>query len=197
VLGWAVSGTEALKKITDDDPDVALIGAALQDRHKAGFKLFRELRAAGHPTAVVMLLERPEREVVVNAFSAGAKGILFPTDSFSAACKCIRSVHAGQIWASSKQLQFVIEALAERGPLSVVDVNGRPLLTKREEAIVHMVADGLPNLQIASGLRVSPHTVKNHLFRIYEKLGVSSRVELILYALSSSRATSRPPGEAG
>jgi DNA-binding NarL/FixJ family response regulator len=57
---------------------------------------------------------------------------------------------------------------------------------------VRMIAEGFPNLQIASARHLSSHTVKNHLFRIYEKLGVSSRVELILYAISSSRTTPRP-----
>jgi DNA-binding NarL/FixJ family response regulator len=193
VLGWAVDATEALKKITDHHPDVALIGAVLQDGPKAGFKVLRELRVSRHPTSVIMLLDRSDQDVVVHAFSAGAKGVLFKTDGFSVVCKCIRSVHAGQIWASSGQVQFIVEALAERGPLSVLDVKGRPLLTKREEAIVRMVAEGLPNLQISSALRLSPHTVKNHLFHIYEKLGVSNRVELILYALSSSRTTPQPP----
>ena len=191
VLGWAVDGTEALKQITDHHPDVALISAALQDGPKAGFKVLRELRVSRHSTSVIMLLDRSEQDGVLHAFSAGAKGVLFRTDGFSVVRKCIRCVHGGQIWASSGQMQFIVEALAERGPLSVLDVKGRPLLTKREEAIVRMVAEGLPNLQISSALRLSPHTVKNHLFRIYEKLGVSNRVELILYALSSSRATSQ------
>lgn len=193
VLGWAVDATEALKKVTDHRPDVALISAALQDGPKAGFKVLRELRVSRHPTPVIMLLDRPDQDVVLHAFSAGAKGVLFKTDGFSVVCKSIRCVHAGQIWASSGEVRFIVEALAQRGPLSVLDVKGRPLLTKREEAIVRMVAEGLPNLQISSALHLSPHTVKNHLFHIYEKLGVSNRVELILYALSSSRPAPQPP----
>jgi DNA-binding NarL/FixJ family response regulator len=195
VLGWAVDATEALKLVIDHHPDVALITAALQDGPEAGFKVLRELRISRHSTPVIVLVDSSEQHVVLHAFSAGAKGVLFKTDGFSVVCKCIRCVHAGQIWASSGQMQIIVEALAERGPLSVLDVEGRPLLTKREEAIVRMVAEGLPNLQVSSALRLSPHTVKNHLFHIYEKLGVSNRVELILYALSSSsrRATSQPP----
>jgi DNA-binding NarL/FixJ family response regulator len=196
VLGWAINATEAVKKITNHHPDVALVSSALEDGPRAGFKVLRELRLAHLPTAAVMLLDHSERELVVSAFSAGAKGVLSRTDGFNVVRKCIRCVHAGQIWADSKQMQFIVEALAERGPLSVVDVKGKPLLTKREEAIVRMVAEGLPNLQIASALRVSPHTVKNHLFRIYEKLGVSSRVELILYAISSSGKAPQPPSAA-
>jgi DNA-binding CsgD family transcriptional regulator len=67
----------------------------------------------------------------------------------------------------------------------VVSAKGIPLLTRREEQIVGMVIEGLPNQEIAVKLGVSAHTVKNHLFRVYEKLGISNRVELVLYAQSS------------
>jgi len=99
-------------------------------------------------------------------------------------CKCLRSVHAGQISADGTQLQWICENLREREPARIVSAKGIPLLTKREGQIVHMVAEGLPNPEISSKLSVSEHTVKNHLFRIYEKLGISNRVELVLYALS-------------
>jgi DNA-binding CsgD family transcriptional regulator len=66
----------------------------------------------------------------------------------------------------------------------MVSATGAPLLTGREEQIVRMVAEGPPDSEICTTLGLSAHTVKNHLFHIYEKLGVSSRVELVLYALS-------------
>jgi DNA-binding NarL/FixJ family response regulator len=87
--------------------------------------------------------------------------------------------------ASSQELKWALKSLTAREPVHVINVLGIPLLTVREEQIVQLVADGLPNGEIASKLSVSAHTVKNHLFRIYEKLGVSTRSELILYALSS------------
>jgi DNA-binding NarL/FixJ family response regulator len=98
-------------------------------------------------------------------------------------------VEAGQIWASNQELHWVLKALADRHPVRVVSALGNPLLTPRQEQIVRMVVDGLPNGEISSKLRVSPHTVKNHLFHIYERLGVSSRVELILYAMSRSKGS--------
>jgi DNA-binding CsgD family transcriptional regulator len=74
----------------------------------------------------------------------------------------------------------------------VVSAKGIPLLTGREEQIVNMVIEGLPNHEIAVKLGVSIHTVKNHLFRVYEKLGVSNRVELVLYAQSSRESKASP-----
>jgi len=69
----------------------------------------------------------------------------------------------------------------------LVDNDSANLLTKREEDLVRLVADGLSNRDIARKLNLSEHTVKNYIFRIFEKLGVSNRVELVLYALSNSR----------
>jgi DNA-binding NarL/FixJ family response regulator len=78
----------------------------------------------------------------------------------------------------------VVEALQKALPFKAVNSRGEALLTKREQEIVPLVANGLTNREISTQLRVSEHTIKNHLFRIYEKLGISSRVELILYAVS-------------
>jgi DNA-binding NarL/FixJ family response regulator len=95
-------------------------------------------------------------------------------------------VQAGQIWANSSELVYVLETFAKLAPMRVVDGNGARLLTKREEDVVRLLGDGLQNREIAQQLNLSEHTVKNYLFHIFDKLGVSSRVELILYAVSSS-----------
>jgi DNA-binding CsgD family transcriptional regulator len=71
--------------------------------------------------------------------------------------------------------------------LHVVNAQGVELLSKREEEVVGLVANGLINREIAEQLGISEHTVKNYLFRIFDKLGVSTRVELVLYALSSPK----------
>jgi DNA-binding NarL/FixJ family response regulator len=85
-------------------------------------------------------------------------------------------------------MQSVVRALEKRGMIHIVSAKGTPLLTKREEQIVRMVAEGLPNTQIGTALGLSAHTVKNHLFIIYNKLGISNRAELLLYALGSRDA---------
>lgn len=97
--------------------------------------------------------------------------------------KCIHAVHQGQIWANSSQLRSVLEAFANATPLSVTNAQGRSLLTKREMDVVTLVVDGASNRDVAAKLGLTEHTVSNYLFRIYEKLGISSRVELVLYSL--------------
>jgi DNA-binding NarL/FixJ family response regulator len=99
--------------------------------------------------------------------------------------KCIRTVHQGQIWAGNEDLEHLIQALTHTNSLQFKSAHGTPLLTRREEEVVHLVADGMKNREIAQRLKVKEHSIRNYLYRIFEKLGVSSRVELILYAFSN------------
>jgi len=103
--------------------------------------------------------------------------------------KCLESVFEGQIWASSAEMQFVVDALVESPPIRVADSKGTPILTNQEQAVVHWMTEGLSNREIAGQLNLSEHTVKNYIFRIFDKLGVSKRVEVILYALNKRGAT--------
>ena len=185
VVATVLSSKELLKQVAAHHPQLALISVALEDGATAGLRALRELRALNSGTRAVVLLDSPDPGKVVDAFSAGARGVISKTSSLRVLWKCLRCVHAGQTWADSAQFQWICEALGEREPARIVSAKGIPLLTKREGQIVHMVAEGLPNPEISSKLSVSEHTVKNHLFRIYEKLGISNRVELVLYALSS------------
>ena len=189
VVGRAHTSRELLKQIAEHRPRVAVISANLQDEPWGGLRALQELRRTRSSTRAILLLNSSEREQVIEAFSHGAKGVLCKNDGFEALCKCIRCVDGGQVWADSDQLQWVVQALGEREPVHIVSATGAPLLTKRQEEIVRMLAEGMPSAEICSKLRLSPHTVKNHLFHIYDKLGISNRAELLLYALSGRNGT--------
>ena len=79
-----------------------------------------------------------------------------------------------------------MRAFSQLTPMRVVNSDGLRLLTNREEDVVRLVAEGLQNRDIARQLELSEHTIKNYLFHIFDKLGVSSRVELVLYAVSTT-----------
>jgi DNA-binding NarL/FixJ family response regulator len=98
-------------------------------------------------------------------------------------CKCIQAVHKGQVWANSNHLQILLGALTQAPPARLVNAHGLNLLAEREGQVVNLVVDGLTNRDIAAQLGLSEHTISNYLFRIYNKLGVSSRVELVLYVM--------------
>lgn len=185
VVGCVHTPDDLLKQAAEHHPDVAVISAFLDGDPKGGLKAVRRLRVSAPTTRTIVLLDCSDTKQAFEAFSAGAKGVICRNDAFEALCKGIQCVHAGQIWADTSQLQWIFETLREREPARIVSAKGIPLLTKREEQIAQMVAEGLPNQEISSNLGVSLHTIKNHLFRIYAKLGISNRVELVLYALSS------------
>jgi DNA-binding NarL/FixJ family response regulator len=147
-----------------------------------------DLRLSHPKTRVVILLRSARDELVVDAFRGGAKGVFCRAGTWQNLCKCIQSVHKGQVWVNSHQLHCVLEALVNATPLRLVNSEGRRLLTRREDDVVRLVADGLSNRDVAQKLGLTEHTVSNYLFRIYEKLGISSRVELVLYALKHKQS---------
>lgn len=163
--------------------DVALISEELQDGPQAGVKVLQKLQDSRR-TPAIMLLQCPNPECVVNAFRGGARGVFYRTHSLKALSKCIRMVHKGQIWAGNEDVEHLIDALARTNQIHLRDPDGMPLLTRREEEVVHLVADGLKNREIALKLQVKEHSIRNYIYRIFDKLGVSSRVELILYVIS-------------
>jgi DNA-binding NarL/FixJ family response regulator len=169
--------------------DVLVVSSNLdEDPHRA-FEVLRELRASNPQIRGVMLLDSSKREVILHAFRAGARGIFSRHDSMESLCKCVRSVHEGQIWASSVQMSFAVEALASSPTVRAVDANGLNLLSKRELEVVRSLAEGLTNREIAERLSLSQHTIKNYLFRVFDKLGVSSRVELLFMTLNQASPT--------
>jgi len=167
--------------------DVVLMSANFSPDALEGLQFVREVRNLDRDVSIVVLLDALERSLVVEAFRCGARGVFCRSGSFQTLCKCIQCVHEGQVWASSTELQFVLEALVDPVPIESRGLpNSRPL-SKREEEIAHMVAEGFSNRQISERLVLSEHTIKNYLFRVFEKLGVSTRVELTLYALKRGK----------
>src|SRR5258708_5522165 len=128
------------------------------------------------------------RDLVVEGFRAGADGVFSRGESFEMLCKCIRAVGGGQIWANLSQQRFIIEALAMGQPQPIKGANGANLLTKREDELVRLVAEGLTNREISRQLGLTEHTVRNYLFRIFNKLGTSNRLELALYVIKQRGA---------
>ena len=123
---------------------------------------------------------------MVSAFRSGVRGIFCISDSnLRLLCKGLLRVADGQIWANTEQLNYIVELISEVPSLRVLNSIGDNLLTPREEQVVALVAEGLGNRHIARGLNLSENTVKKYLFRIFEKLGISSRVELVLYAVNN------------
>ena len=174
-----------------EKPHVAVLSAKPGEAGLGGYDLVREVRAESPTTRIVMLLDASDRASVIEAFRSGARGVFCRTEPFQLVGKCIQCVHQGQVWASSVELHFVLEALA-RPTLANFEVHGKSVLSTREMDVVRCVAEGLSNREIAQRLKLTEHTVKNYLFRIFDKLGVSSRVEVVLFALGNTTPINSP-----
>jgi len=188
----APNGSAVLHVLKQEQPHIAVVSARLGENHGGGFDLVREIRSHSPATRVIVLLDASESASVVEAFRAGAQGVFCRTEPFRLLSKCIQCVHRGQVWASSSELQYVVEALAQP-TFAKFQTNGAKLLSARETDVVRCVVEGLTNREIALRLKLTEHTVKNYLFRIFDKLGVSSRVEVVLYALGTGGSRTSVP----
>jgi DNA-binding NarL/FixJ family response regulator len=169
--------------------DIVIIHANDPKSHEQQTSMVRRLHLLHPQVGKILLLDACTGEVVTDAFRSGVRAIFSLAQSpFRLLCKCIHRVHAGEVWLNNQQMQSLIENLSQVPSLRVVDAGGIRLLTPREEQVVALVADGLANREIASELNLTENTVKKYLFRIFEKLGISTRVELVLYAVNHSQS---------
>ncbi|HUK26259.1 MAG TPA: response regulator transcription factor [Terriglobales bacterium] len=193
VLATCASQDSLLSRVRHGGVDVALVGVDLADGPLTGLMALKTGRELDPQLRVVLLLNHSEPHLVLDAMRGGSRGVFSRSDFQPAALfKCIRCVHQGQIWLNTQELGYVLSAWSRTPQLRVVDAHGLKLLSHREEEVVGLVVEGLGNREIAQQLNLSEHTVRNYLFKIFDKLGVSNRVELVLYATSHPRKAPQP-----
>ncbi len=175
-----------LRSVAEKYPHVALLSINSTANVAETVMTLRRFHLSHSEIPKVLLVESADRDLVISAFRSGARGIFSIADAnLRLLCKCLLRVATGQIWASTQQLSYLIDLISEVPSLRVLNSNGERLLTPREEQVVALVAEGLGNRHIARELNLSEHTIKKYLFRIFEKLGISTRVELVLYAVNN------------
>lgn len=183
----AVSNTSAemIQQLETNQPDVALINAHLDDGPLSGYQVLQRLQLTCRKTVAIMMIPGSDRDLVIDAFRGGARGVFCRIHSIKLLSKCIRTVHGGQIWANNQNLDFLLEFLTQLKPLRLLKPGGGiGRLTPREAEVVRLLAEGMSTREISNKLGVTEHTIRNYLSMIYDKLGVSSRVELALYAIT-------------
>jgi DNA-binding NarL/FixJ family response regulator len=170
--------------------DVFVLSAFVDEDAQRGFGILKELRETNPNARAVMLLDSSKPEAVLEAVRAGAKGVFDHQESSDILCQCIHKVHQGQVWINNEQMAVVLDALASAPKVRAFAGDGLNLLSKREADVVRYLPEGLTNREIGERLGLSPHTIKNHMFRIFDKLGVSSRIELLFMTLSQNTGES-------
>jgi len=182
----AMDTVALLQAVSSRIPRIALLSLSSPASVSDAVMTLRRFHLSHPEIPKVLLVDACDRELAISAFRSGVRGIFTITDSnLRLLCKCLLRVAAGQIWASTEQLNYMIDLISEVPSLRVLNARGRRLLTPREEQVVALVAEGLGNRHIAQELNLSEHTIKKYLFRIFEKLGISTRVELVLYAVNN------------
>jgi DNA-binding NarL/FixJ family response regulator len=204
IVGEACNGQEAIVMVRDLEPDILLLDLRMPQLD--GMSTLQVLQnEAGHShTKVIILTASEERTDFVQAMRLGSRGILLKQTSPDLITKSIRKVHAGEIWLDKDTTAAVIESFSNAAPSSPTAGSGagssslpapkpsskpareRSPLSARELEIVQLVAQGYKNKEMAEKMFISEQTVKNHLHNIFDKLSVSDRLELALYAIHNN-----------
>jgi len=179
VVGEASNGNQCIKMLDKFKPDILLLDLRMPE--KDGLAVLTEVNFESLPTRVIVLTAAEVDRDVVRAMRLGARGVVLKQSASDLLLKSIRQVHDGEIWLDNRMTAEVIHAFkksAESGQR-----REKPLLSDREKEVVQLVAQGFHNREIGEKLFISEQTVKNHLHNIFDKLGVSDRLELALYAI--------------
>ena len=189
IVGEAADGLEAIDKAVHLDPDVVMMDLKLP--RVDGLTVIRSLQARAPRSKVLLFTSSDHKDEFVDAMKLGCSGILLKEGPTNLVEKSLQKVCAGEIWLDSNTTAAVIRQFASPTEFPAIHSNGKPpreraQLSQREREIIVLIAQGYKNKEIAEKMFITEQTVKNHLHNVFDKLGVSDRLELALYAIHNS-----------
>jgi two-component system, NarL family, nitrate/nitrite response regulator NarL len=187
VIGEASDGTEAVKLARQLKPEILLLDLAMPRR--PGLEALREMSSSSSPSSVrvILLTAAAEKNQIVEALQLGARGVVLKDSATQLLLKAIHTVMAGEYWVGRESVSNLVQYLRTLMQSSGEDARQKKFgLTPRELEIVSAVVAGYANKEIAEYFKISEDTVKHHLSNIFDKLGVSTRLELALFAVNQS-----------
>jgi DNA-binding NarL/FixJ family response regulator len=196
VVAQAQDGRQVLDVLQQFEPDILLLDLKMPGLD--GLATLQRLQASKNKTRVIVLTASDDKNEFVQAMKLGTSGIVLKQTATELLIKSIRKVHAGEIWLDSHTTAAVIRQFVANDDAPVPPPAStaprereRSPLSQREREIVALVAQGFKNKEMAEKMFISEQTVKNHLHNIFDKLGVSDRLELALYAIHNNLHTGR------
>lgn len=182
VVGEGGSPGEAIALTAEQQPRIILLDLDLTGF--SGLDIISDLLAAASNSMIIILTGIRDHLIHVKALRLGARGVILKDQAKETLFKAIEKVNAGEVWLDESMLGAILARIPEQNPdpPTVPQDSGIETLTKREREIISLVCEGLRNQQIADRLFLSEGTIRNHLTVIYEKLGVSDRFGLIVFA---------------
>jgi DNA-binding NarL/FixJ family response regulator len=187
VIGEACDGAEAVKLARQLKPDILLLDLAMP--RQPGLEALREMSTGSPstPVRVILLTAAAEKKQIVEALQLGARGVVLKDSATQLLLKSIHTVMAGEYWVGRESVSNLVQYLRNLVQSSGEESRQRKFgLTPRELEIVSTVVAGYANKEIAEHFKISEDTVKHHLSNIFDKLGVSTRLELALFAVNQS-----------
>jgi two-component system, NarL family, nitrate/nitrite response regulator NarL len=191
VVATASSTAEILAAVQEYRPQVVIVSDRLQDGPLAGIRMLPEIRKIHPATRILVLMGDPHRESVIEAFRLGADGVFCRNSPFDLLWKSLEAISQGEIWANAAELRYVLDEFKKAPKPRKMDPLVERRMTKREVDVTRWAIEGFSNREIARKLGLAEHTVKNYLFKIFDKLGVSNRVELVLSCLRQEEAAQK------
>jgi len=188
VSAAASNVAEILRAVQEDRPEIVIVSDHLEDGPLAGIRLVPEIRRINPASRILVVMSVSDRALIIEAFRSGADGVFCRNSPFDLLWKSLDAIVQGEVWANSAELRYVLDEFRKAPKPLTIDPVVEQRLTRREADVAREAVEGLSNRQIARKLGLAEHTVKNYLFKIFDKLGVSNRVELVLSCLRKEQA---------